>query len=514
MRPSRWPSAALLALALAGARPALAQEIALPRFHPAFAGDRFLGVPSPYAAGDGVLHALALLDFARSPLVIRRDTDDVIVREIVGGQLLLHANVTYALWRRLALNVDLPAALVQAGDDAASRDAPDLGDLRLGARVRILGALDAPFQLGFGGYFWAPTGTGPFVTDRTARALPQLIAGGVAGRVVWSAALGPELRASQGYAGIHVGTALGGGAGAGVVLGEDRQAQVGAELIGAVTLVEPAPENLHAEVLLHARHRLAEVFEVGLGGGPGLGEGLGTPLYRVLGSLAYTPDLRERGSDGDRDGIPDVRDACPRLAGPARTDRARHGCPDYQPAPVRDADGDGVEDDADACPETPGIPRQDVTVDGCPLEEPARGAPGEGAPEAAPQGVRVEKDEIVLPRDIAFEVGKATLRPSEEALIHEVAELLLRSPEIVRVEVQGHTDFHGTLARNEKLAAARAEAVRQALIRHSVAPERITARVYGPSRPAEPNTTEAGRQRNRRVVIRILEQKGEGRAVD
>jgi hypothetical protein len=55
-------------------------------------------------------------------------------------------------------------------------------------------------------------------------------------------------------------------------------------------------------------------------------------------------------TDADRDGIPDARDECAEMAGPA----ASFGCPD--------ADNDGVADGADNCPMEPGAPR----FKGCP----------------------------------------------------------------------------------------------------------------------------------------------------
>ncbi len=54
--------------------------------------------------------------------------------------------------------------------------------------------------------------------------------------------------------------------------------------------------------------------------------------------------------DRDRDGVPDVSDACPNDPGPEATG----GCPDV--------DGDGVVDADDCCPDTPGV----STLGGCP----------------------------------------------------------------------------------------------------------------------------------------------------
>ena len=52
------------------------RQVDLPKFNPSVAGDRFFGVPSPYAAGPATFHAMALLDYAREPLVLVRDTGE------------------------------------------------------------------------------------------------------------------------------------------------------------------------------------------------------------------------------------------------------------------------------------------------------------------------------------------------------------------------------------------------------------------------------------------------------
>lgn len=54
------------------------------------------------------------------------------------------------------------------------------------------------------------------------------------------------------------------------------------------------------------------------------------------------------------------------------------------------------------------------------------------------------------------------------------------------------------------LSKARAEAVRNYLISKGITPHRVIAKGYGETQPISPNTTEAGRQKNRRTEVRIL----------
>ena len=86
----------------------------------------------------------------------------------------------------------------------------------------------------------------------------------------------------------------------------------------------------------------------------------------------------------------------------------------------------------------------------------------------------------------------------------EVADALLRNPDLELIEIQGHTDNRGELEVNMLLSQRRAEAVRQWLIQHGVEPARLMAKGYGPTRPLVPNITAYNRARNRRVQFKIV----------
>jgi len=71
------------------------------------------------------------------------------------------------------------------------------------------------------------------------------------------------------------------------------------------------------------------------------------------------------------------------------------------------------------------------------------------------------------------------------------------------IRLAGHTDNIGQSEANKALSQARADAVRRQLIAYGCAPEKITAYGYGDTRPVADNSTEEGRQLNRRVEITI-----------
>lgn len=113
--------------------------------------------------------------------------------------------------------------------------------------------------------------------------------------------------------------------------------------------------------------------------------------------------------------------------------------------------------------------------------------------------VEVEGGTVVIKDRIYFDVGKSTLRPESIPILDEVAASLLAHPEIVQVEVGGHTDPIGGVAFNMELSRRRAARVVDELVFRGVAPERLTARGYGPTRPMADNETVEGRAANRRV---------------
>ncbi len=212
------------------------------------------------------------------------------------------------------------------------------------------------------------------------------------------------------------------------------------------------------------------------------------------------PDL-----DNDGDGILDAADGCPNDPEDRDGHRDEDGCPDP------DNDGDGVLDANDKCPDQAEDPDGFQDADGCPDPD----NDGDGVNDAAdlcpdtPRGVEVGADgcprvaEIqaaMVLKGVRFKTGSAQLDPTSVTVLEEVAASLKAWPD-VRVEVQGHTDNVGSAESNRDLSARRAEAVREYLIGAGVEPGRLTAVGYGEDLPLADNTTEAGRQANRRVEL-------------
>ncbi len=351
------------------AQTAIEPNMAISRFSPSPAGDRFFGVQSPFVAGDGVGHAMLLFDYAYRPLVLRRTSDGTDIGDVVSNQWTMHLNGTLAMWHRLNINLDVPIVLAQNGDDPTvngttfvSPSGAAFGDVRIGARLRIFGEYYDPFQLAVGGYLWTPTGPEKsYVSDNTVRGMPFVGIGGYHDWILWSLVAGADIRRPQDFADSGQGTMIRWGAGLGFLVDDKKHLQVGPELTVTMTPRDLQKRTVNAEILAGGRYRVIDDLEVGLAVGPGLSYGTGTPVVRLVTSVAYTPKPEPAPADRDRDGIVDAQDACPDTPGVRSENKAKHGCP-----PSCDKDGDGIVDGRDACPETPGIPSENPQQNGCP----------------------------------------------------------------------------------------------------------------------------------------------------
>ena len=112
---------------------------------------------------------------------------------------------------------------------------------------------------------------------------------------------------------------------------------------------------------------------------------------------------------------------------------------------------------------------------------------------------------VTFKSDYLFAVNSATLQPGGIDEITRVAQVLNQYPQTT-IQIAGYTDSTGSDEFNRKLSERRAESVRNALSKAGVDSARMKIVGYGESKPIASNATEAGRQLNRRVEIRIIPQ--------
>ncbi|PWC34765.1 hypothetical protein TSO352_28355 [Azospirillum sp. TSO35-2] len=118
------------------------------------------------------------------------------------------------------------------------------------------------------------------------------------------------------------------------------------------------------------------------------------------------------------------------------------------------------------------------------------------------QAQRTERGLVMTLGDILFATGRAELTSGAYERIDRLAQFMQRYPART-VRIEGHTDNTGSDATNLRLSEARAQAVRDALTARGVSPARIVSQGMGEAQPVASNSTDSGRQQNRRVDIVI-----------
>ena len=241
--------------------------------------------------------------------------------------------------------------------------------------------------------------------------------------------------------------------------------------------------------------------------------------------------------DSDNDSIPDKDDKCPDKAGPISND----GCPETKLSLVNDH---GVKlitvvMDKSESFSFDNLPADDValfTIEGegaDTLDEVkinSRGVPRKARrsnneryfrfvvlstdknkldqEDAFDVAVRLNQQEKALIKkafeNLEFENGKDIITASSYESLDALAGLMQKKPNW-RLKISGHTDSKGSAAGNLKLSKNRAEAVKSYLIAKGIEANRFKTEWFGSKKPIADNSTEAGRQKNRRVELLLVE---------
>lgn len=176
--------------------------------------------------------------------------------------------------------------------------------------------------------------------------------------------------------------------------------------------------------------------------------------------------------DTDNDGLLDKDDDCPYLAGPIKN----KGCP------FQDTDNDGVLDKDDDCPNTAGP----ISNKGCPV-------------------IEKEVEEILKTAfdNLEFETGKDVIKQASLPSLTELAEVL-KKKSAWGLQISGHTDNVGDDQKNLILSKKRAEAVKAFMVSQGIDASRLSTLYFGETQPIATNDTPEGRQKNRRVEMKII----------
>ncbi|MCX7566893.1 OmpA family protein [Sulfitobacter sp. F26169L] len=125
-----------------------------------------------------------------------------------------------------------------------------------------------------------------------------------------------------------------------------------------------------------------------------------------------------------------------------------------------------------------------------------------------PEECEAEISAIVAVGKINFEPGSATIDASALGTMDDIAAVIKRCGDI-SLEIQGYTDSQGREEMNQALSQSRAESVLNELRARRVSTGSFTAKGYGEQSPVADNSTEAGREANRRIEFRLIRTEDE-----
>jgi hypothetical protein len=335
-------------------------------------------------------------DYARDPLRIDRPCRELgqVTRcekdelSFVHQSALAHVLVGLSLQGHTQLSLDVPFggsdgqpleySVMPIGTaspyrELKPRDGFAIGDARLLGKRRLYGDNDGPLRIAIAAFTTVPTaritsrgdcrdaGSCSYLGERS------VAAGGFAvveyaphARLRLASNVGAHYRPKRDFLGVQTGSELSFSAAGAYEL--VRRLWLKAELVGALAFRAPDDVPLEARAGLSYGRDLVWT----LGGGAGVLGELGSPRYRILAGVQWTPVFH----DADRDGLADGRDRCPSAS------EDRDGFEDGDGCPELDNDRDGVPDTRDGCDDQAEDRDGFADDDGCPeLDNDGDGVP-------------------------------------------------------------------------------------------------------------------------------------------
>ena len=121
--------------------------------------------------------------------------------------------------------------------------------------------------------------------------------------------------------------------------------------------------------------------------------------------------------------------------------------------------------------------------------------------------IRLKKLDVgnsIVLKNIFFDFGKAILSPESTSELDRLITLLKENPKL-KIELSSHTDNIGAPEYNFNLSVNRSKSVMAYLINKGLSEKRLVANGYGETKSITTNDSETGRQMNRRIEFKILE---------
>jgi large repetitive protein len=560
----RWRSTMLLLglTVTVWASPALAQYQPDPVYHP----DAFkTGISgSPYRLtvdGDGVFSVYrggtlehfefrgsAVLHYANTPLAVVVDGD--ISRKLLDHRFETHIQAAFGLLGFLEVGAQVPLVLYQSGQLPGMKlgdiDSVGGGNAALFAKVEALSPHRFPVGIALALPVYLPPIGGDYAGFDGIGLAPTLAISSHFKDVWVSLNLGYFMQPDETILNIVDDDKITIGVGATYAVTGDLEA--GLEMVGSTRAAAPfgSGDEVQAEVDGGIKYLLGPIRVIA-GVGKGLSHGFSTPSFRVFAGAEYA---WKPNPDRDGDGIKNLQDQCPDVAEDADGFEDGDGCPDedndkdrildkddgcpnepedfdnFQDSdgcPDLDNDGDGIKDAEDQCPLQPEDIDEFEDEDGCPdLDNDGDGIPDkqdkcpnkpetlndyqddDGCPDKKLAEFQKEARKIQILDKVHFKFMSAEIQSTSFEMLDQVVQILKDNPQVLFVQIEGHTDRTGNRKFNMNLSLLRAKAVAEYLDGKGVDKNRLRAKGYGDTRPVDYRNGREANLNNRRVEFNIL----------
>ena len=549
-------------LAVFWASPALAQYQPDPVYHPdafktGISGNTYRltvdgdGVFSVYRGGaleHFEFRGSAVMHYANTPLAVVVDGN--IARKLLSHRFETHIQAAFGFLGFLEVGAQLPFVIFQDGQMPGMKlgdiDALGGGNAALFAKVEALSPHRYPVGVALALPVYLPPIGGDYAGFDGIGVAPTLAISSHFQDIWVSLNLGYLMQPDETILNIVDDDKLTIGVGATYAVNSDLEA--GLELIGSTRAAAPfaSGDEVQAEVDGGVKYRIGSIRVIA-GVGKGLSHGFSTPSFRVFAGAEYA---WKPNPDRDGDGILNLQDDCPDVAEDADGFEDGDGCPDedndqdrildkddqcpnkpedvdnFQDkdgCPDPDNDGDGLKDADDQCPLKPedidkfededGCPDVDNDGDGildkqdkCPNEPETLNdyQDEDGCPDKKLAEFQKEARKIQILDKVHFKFMSHEIQSTSFEMLSQVAQILKDNPQVLFVQIEGHTDRTGNRKFNMKLSLKRAKAVAEYLSGKGVDSGRLRAKGYGDTRPVDYRNGPEANLNNRRVEFNIL----------
>ena len=113
---------------------------------------------------------------------------------------------------------------------------------------------------------------------------------------------------------------------------------------------------------------------------------------------------------------------------------------------------------------------------------------------------------VIYPELTMFDFGKDEIKPAAKVSLQQLS-VLLKDYDRVNFVINGYTDNVGGAGANQALSERRAQSAKTLFETNGINAGRMQTNGRGENMPIRSNTTEEGRQANRRVELLLYERK-------